>query len=419
MTPARGNSGKGIVIALVIFIVLALAGIGTSIWLAQQNSIIRQAARHNQQEFERTAGEVFEEQDWELDEDVQLPFGLRYGEEAYGQVGRKLEEAAKLEDMDAVLGWNTPEGVRDKIDSSPAQEDQTEPYSTIRGLLGHYEEEYERLNKRVTELKGQRDEAEAKLEDKGEAYDEMQKKLEKEVNDAVSEHQEKIAQLREQYTEMEQKRDSTREELDESRDKYDEASKEWENKVEEIEEEAQKWEKMYQQATAEDEEIDELSAEGKLIEVERRHEFVLLEGGKDINREVDQKLVVYTQTPDEKLEKKGEVVINEVYETTSLAVILDESERFLKGDLFVTSNEWDRYDDTSRVAKAEQKSRPGEKTDEADTEPTPDEEPESEPDEEPDEEAEEAEEAEETEPSEDAEQEEPDEEEEDDFKFEL
>lgn len=343
MAAAKRSSGKGTVIALVVFIVLAFAGIGVSIWLYQQNTIIRQAATSNQSDFRREVASLFDEQGWDLDRRVDTPYGLQYGEDAYSQVRQKLQDAAMLEKMGPVLGWDTYESLQEAVENSPAQEGETDKYGALRQLFGYYEQEYTALNERVAELSRDLDTALKQLDDKRKAMNEMQNRLETEKNQAIEKHQQDIAKLREQYNEMQQMYQDTREELQQSQGNFDQAQKDWEQKLSEMEARAEELQQAYEQAMRGPEEIKELEPAGQVLSVEPRHEFVVLAGGEDSDRERNQTFVVYTRTPSGQVRGKGLVVANNIYETTTLATIREQQIQLLEGDLFVPKKIWDRF----------------------------------------------------------------------------
>lgn len=408
MAAARGRSGTGTIVALVVFIVLAFGGIGMSIWLYQQNTIIQQAARANQQYYEREVASIFEEQEWPLDTAVDATYGFRYGEEAYSQTGEKLQDAVLLQEMRPVLGWNTPESITEKLQESPAQQDLTETYDSLRGLLGYYEQEYQRLRQRTQELKGNLESTEKQLADKSEAMNQMQNSLMKEKNEAIAQHKKDMEDLRNQYNEMKQMYQETQQKLQDWQKKFDQAQQEWENRLAEAKNEAQDWKQLYQRATAEDQEVEKLVSAGRVLSVEPRHEFVVLEGGSDEDWEKNQRFVIYTESPAGVRTMKGQVVINNVYDTTSLATILSQQEQLMDGDMFVQQKTWNKFQGREQMAE-----RPAEEKQPATEEVQPEEEPATEAAEE-EAAAEEEEPAAETEEEAAAEEEEPAEEEEED-----
>lgn len=248
MAAVRRSSGKGTVIALVVFIVLAFAGIGVSIWLYQQKTIVQQAAGANQQYFRREIGSVFDEQGWDLDRRVEAPYGMEYGEDAYSQVRGKLQDAAMLEKMGPELGWNNYQSLHEALVNSPVQRTGEHQYETLRGLFNYYEEEYQRLTDRVAELSRQLQTTQNQLADKSQAMTEMQNRLEKELNDAVQKHQESIAKLRQQYEDMQQMYQNTRQELQSSQTRFDRAEEDWEQNLNNLEEQVSNWKQAYELA---------------------------------------------------------------------------------------------------------------------------------------------------------------------------
>ena len=66
------------------------------------------------------------------------------------------------------------------------------------------------------------------------------------------------------------------------------------------------------------------------------------------------RLIVYTVTPDGRGRKKGEILVGEVYEHTSLATIVVEErgEYVLEGDSFVSVARWDSFHREPETAQA-------------------------------------------------------------------
>lgn len=351
MAAAKRNSGNGMIIALVIFIVLALAGIGTSIWLYQQKAILQRALKANQNRFKNEVASVFENEKWDMAKRVDSRFGFTYEKDSYRDVRSKLFDAAMLEDLRPVIGWDSPNSVKKALENSPVQQEQESQYKTIRGLLGFYEEEYQRLNKQVANRNSDLETTRTKLADKSEAMNQMQKRLMQEKTEAAQKYQEKIGEIREQYKGMQEEYKQAQNKVEKWQGKYDRAQESWTEKFGSLKNKARDWKKLYKEATAEEKAVKELQPAGSVLDVEPRYEFIVVEGGSKEGREEGQDIVLYTRSPDGVRTVKGRAVISNVYDTTSLATMVRQSAQVMKGDFFVPQASWQRHQEGKKVAE--------------------------------------------------------------------
>lgn len=341
------------IIALVIFIVLALAGIGTSIWLYQQKAILQRAIVANQNTFKNEIGSVFKKEDWDLTKRVDAAFGITYGRQAFGDIKSKLSDAALLEEVRPLIGWDSPNSIEDRLSNSPAQQDQAEKYKTIRGLLGFYEEEYQRLNQRAEELSVQLETTQEKLASKSKSMNEMQNRLMQDKTEAIQKFRKKAADLRKRYKGMQGQYDNAQSTIKQWKNKFDKAQSRWNTKFQKLKKKARDWKKLYKQATAEDKVVKELRPAGSVLDVEPRYEFVVIEGGQKAGRQKGQDIVLYTRSPDGVRSVKGTAVINNVYDTTSLATITTQSAEVMQGDFFVPQTTWEQHQEGQKTTEQE------------------------------------------------------------------
>lgn len=340
MANSTRGSGTTMIVTLVIFIVLAIVGIGTSIWLFQQVSISKQATLANQNAFETQIVSLFDEQDWDITHQNRSEYGIKYNEDSYKDVAEKLQKAADLETMSEDLGWEQPgEGKRALEQNQPPNT----KLSTVKALLEHYSKELPALNRKIDELNSELEHSQNLLADRRRELSELQKKLTEEKEDILKTHTDSLAKLNSQYDEMQKLYQEARAELKDCQDRLDEARKQWEQEKTQLKAEAANWHKLYQQEKYGQVEDVELQPEGKILSVDLEYDFVIVEGGKDMDRKPDTMLVIYRESPDGKITTKGRATISKVYDTTSMALIASQEERLAENDLFVTEIQWEAY----------------------------------------------------------------------------
>ena len=352
MAAARRSSGSGIVVALVIFIVLAFIGIGAGIYLFQQYAILKQAVMANQRSFEGNVGSVFKRQLWDLTREIGAEYGFEYDEKAHQDVAGKLALAADQEAMVPLVGWKNSGEVRSALQLSPVQTEQPEAYSTVAGLLSFYEQEYKALTDRARNLQQQVANQQQIIDDKAAELAKVQNGLEQQINQATTDYKNALAQHRKDFNDMKQMYEQARGEVKQGREDYDKAQQRWETILAEVRKEADGWKELYQKVVGGGK-IEEarLTAAGKVLEVEPIHEFAVLEGGEDTGRTTNQKFTVYSEAPGGVRTRKGEVHISKVEKTTSLATIFNQKQQILRGDMFVSNEVWEKFYPPARVAE--------------------------------------------------------------------
>ena len=342
--------------ALVIFIVLAFIAIGASIWFYQQLSTVSQAVKQNQDEFRTTVANRFRENGWELTTKPAAEFSLEYQREAYDQVVRQLEKAATYEELLPLLGWESVQGVQSKLtrQGSPIQSVMPEPYITLNGLIGEYEGRYIRLTARVAELEKQRDEAKKlNTEQLAAARQREQEDLDK-YNAAIRRHRDAMDESGKQFKNMNAMYDQARDETKEWQQEFAGAKQEWQGRETELREEIDTWKELYDATRPGALKAETMEPAGKLLEIDTRYQFVMLEGGKDIDQEKNTSVVVYSESHMGQRARKGELLINDVKEKTSLATIVkrEKDEQLLVGDLYVTGEVWEKFYPAARETVA-------------------------------------------------------------------
>jgi len=345
MAAVRRRTGSGAVVALVIFIVVAFIAIGLSLWLYQQLSITRNAVAENQVQFQDRVHAVYRENSWAMPETEADENRFRYHEGAYDKVAIKLREAADYEDLKIVLGWEHPSSVQAALDASVVQRELDNTYSTMEGLLKHYENTYVTLTERVEELEGTVESQAKTINEKSEELARIQNEWGEKYNAAVKEHGGAQGDLRQRYLDLEKKYNGIDAALEKFKGDYDTDKAAWKEEFERLELESTNWQRQYEELLVEAQTPKKgdkgFKAEGKVLEVEPLRELVVLAGGEDEGRKKNAKFVVYTKSLSGDRSVKGEVLVSDVYETTALATILTQDERIIAGDLFVAKAAWD------------------------------------------------------------------------------
>jgi DNA repair exonuclease SbcCD ATPase subunit len=353
MANSSRGSGTMTIVALAVLIVLTIVGIGTSIWFFQQMSISKQATLANQNAFETQIASFFNEHDWDITHQTRSEYGIKYNEDSYKDVAEKLQKAADLEAMSEDLGWKQPGEVERALQQNQPPNTKL---STVKALLEHYSRELPALNSKVEELNNKLEHSQDLLADRRRELSELQEKFAKEKEDILKRHTESIAKLTSQYEEMVKLYQEARAELKDCQDRLDEARKQWEQEKAQLKAEAANWHKLYQQEKYGQVEDVELQPEGKILSLDPEYNFVIVEGGKDMDRKPDTRLVIYRESPDGKITIKGRATISKVNDTTSLALIASQEERLAENDLFTTETQWEAYKEfqTQKQTGAEQ-----------------------------------------------------------------
>jgi len=351
MSAARRSSGSGVVVALVIFVVLTFVCAGGAIWLYQQNAMLKQAVAENQRVFHAKVASIFQQHNWDLPEDMDALYGMKFGEKTFEAVAERLGEAVEYEHLRELLGWEGVNEVQAVLDTSPAQ-GQAERYSTVAGLMKFYEEQYVALTERVAQLEKDLRNKEQVIADKAAALTKLQRDLQAQIKQLDANYTAAIAQQQKQFNDMKAMYEQARAALAQLQESFGKARQDWEAQAAKLHKEIEGWKQLYMQATGGQEPGTKMKPAGKIMDVEPVHQFVILEGGRDAGRKPAEKYVVYSELPGAVRTRKAEVHVTEVYDTTSLATIFNQKEQVLAGDLFVSKQTWDSFYPPARVARA-------------------------------------------------------------------
>ncbi len=348
MAAVRRSSGSGVIVALVVFVVLTFVGIGCAIWFLQQFKMARQAIKTDQTAFEDTIGSAFVANGWELNQISPTQQGFKFTQESYNGVAAKLAMAAEYEkQVQPLLGWQSLDSLKSALAESPAQkeaEQRGEPtYHELRLLLGFYEESYTRLNQEVADLRTRNDDLSKRLEETKQSLVQTEQRLQGQLTQATQKFEQDLNQLRSDYTDLMTRHDRQRQEATDWTGKYQEEVNARKSEVTSLQDQVAALQKRIDDLLAGPAGTDRLEAEGKVIEVRSDYDFVLIEGGQDRGVVANDRFVVYSVMPDGKGRKKGELLVGQVYEHTSLATIAQEDEYIVAGDSFVSLRRWDWF----------------------------------------------------------------------------
>jgi len=344
MVAVRRSSGSGTLVALVIFIVLTLVAGGAAIWLAQQASAAKKALEDNQAAFQERVAAYFTEHNWELaTEEDRGPYGIQYGPSSYDSVKSYLEKATTYEQMTQVLGWDSVEGIKEAIRTSALQQEEETKFVTLNALLGAYEDSLLAQRRLAEQLQDDLDSLRSQIADKDRAFSQMQKKLQDQNAADARKYAQDLADWKEKYDKVVAAHTEQRKQTQEWKEKYEAAVADAAGKIAELQKEVQVWKQLLEAYRAGEEKPETLVAEGKVLDVEREYNIVVIEGGQDVQRQPNERLVVYSESPSGTRLKKGEIVVTKVHDLTASASVVKEVHRIDSGDLFVNLETWNQF----------------------------------------------------------------------------
>ncbi len=348
---AKGrSSGVGLVITLIVFILIAIAGIGLSIHLYQQWMLAEEAIDANQRDFAEHIKPAFEEAGWNLPERRRDDYGIIYDRDTYAKVAEKLGVAGEFETMQPLLPWESTAEVREALSEYMPDEDE---FQRIEGLLEYYSRRYDALRERVAELNRQRAAFDSQMEEKDAEFERMQTDLNRQLEQLEASYGERLAEIRAQYSEMEERWDRAREETGDSFLTLRERIEALQGAIEEGEAQLavkeERVEELKQKLAVE--EPEEFVPEGEVIAVERPQDIIMVAGGKEAGHQRGDWIVIYREAPDGKVVYIGTAVIAKVYEASSMANLTETEHPVLTGQLFVRKSTWDDVDPTEMAER--------------------------------------------------------------------
>ena len=350
MVAVRRTPGSGTVVGLVVFVVLTILAAGLAIWQTQQASAAKKALRENQADFQERVADYFVERNWELaTEDVRGPYGIQYGPSSYDSVKSYLEQAATYERMTQLLGWQTVEGVEEAMRVSPLQKEQEVGFVTLGALLGEYERKFQGQTIRIDQLQGDLKSAQNQVVQKDKAFTDMQGNLRDQITADGRKYAADLSDWKEKYDKVLAAHTEQRTQTEDWKRKYEEAVAGADQKIADLEKAAEDLNKRLDVAVRGEEKPETLVAEGKVIEVEWQYNLVIIEGGEDVQRAPNEKLVVYSESPSGERLRKGMIIVTKVHARTASASVVKEYERIDDGDAFVNLELWNKFQEVESV----------------------------------------------------------------------
>ena len=349
MAAVRRSSDSGIIVALVIFIILTVVGLGGAIWSYQQLRIVQQELATTQADFEKAVKPVFNANSWDLSAQSPSEHGVRYVRESFADVAAKLEEAAEYEKVvKPKLGWESLDGMQESMTQYAIQAEATEqgdvPYATLRLLLERYDTSYRELSRRVADLTASQKQAAQKLADTQKAMKESEESLRAANSANLTDFQTKLGELRKANTDLEMRVEQHRQEAISWQQKHQQEVNARRTEVTQAEATANMWKKRYERAVAPPGEIERLVADGTILESQPEHDFVIIEGGDDYGRKADETFIVFSVNPDGSNKRKGTILVGQVKDHTSVATVMEEKGGYvLVGDKFASVLHWNEF----------------------------------------------------------------------------
>ncbi len=250
------------------------------------------------------------------------------------------------------LGWSNLQNIRDEMQSSPLQQEleaEGQPgFEQLSGLFDAYERRYESLTTEAANLRSQNQDLSDRLALAKQDLVETEKNLGGRVNEEIQDFRDQMAELRADYEDLLASFNQQQETAQEWQQKFQDEVNERKGQVAQLQDQVQQWEDRYWEEVQGPGEAEKLPSRGEVISVDSEHDFVFIEGGTRHGFHENDVYVVFSRTPDGQNVRKGEVVVGDVYENVSRAIIRDtvQGEYILQGDEFTSMELWDRFEGT-------------------------------------------------------------------------
>ncbi len=339
----RSGSGRGLAVVLIVFILLAIIGIGLSVHFYQQWKMTEQAVKHNQKAFQDQIKDVYSEAGWNLPSDTRAVYGIVYDQDTYAEVADKLQVALRHENIQPLLPWRAEADVESALSVySPEGDD----FDTVDGLLNYYSEKYQDLTKRADNLIFREKELMRELDSQKEDFEQTLAEKNQEVASIEENYAGRLQEIRAQYAEVEEKWETARDQRWDSFAQLENTIGEMEEELETAQALTEEKEAQLRKMTREEvvEEPDEFSPEGEVLAYDRHHELVMVAGGEHAGHRRNTQIVLYRQSPTGAPILVGTAVISRVFDTTSMANIIQKEIPILEGHLYVDRAVWEDFD---------------------------------------------------------------------------
>ncbi len=348
MAAVRRSSGSGVVVALVVFVILAVAGIGSAIYFYQRYAQASQALATTQTAIKDSIHEVFRDSGWTLTTQEASPLGVEYVRQSFKDVAGKLELAAEYEDLqENELGWESVAGMKDAIRTAPvqreAEETGTPPMTSLKGLLALYERLYEQATSQVESLRSQNQQLTQQRSEGQDAKAELEEQLRTKVNTVTQSYNDKLAALQKSYDELDAELDRRSQQASERQEDYQEQINQAKSKVAELQDELEQWKERYEEIVRGPEKREKLQPDGQVIRMDTEQDFVYIEGGEDKGFRENERYVVFERMPSGEDRRKGVIVLAHVGDIISRGTLVSEEQYVLEGDYFVAQAKWNEF----------------------------------------------------------------------------
>jgi len=355
MAAVRRRSGGGIVVALVFFVVLAIVGIGGTVWFYQQFRLAKNAIAATEEAVNTTVAESFRTANWELPTQDPSQFGVTFTSESYRAAAAKLEEAREyLHVVKPLLGYADVATLQNALRSAEIQPELVTPpeggeprlaYDSVQAVLERYGQEHIRLTQARTSLAAKNASLKKDLDEANKALVERQNEHQLKINELVAAHRQAITKLEEGRTASNAARDAERAAKLAAEQKVQAKEAERLAQMQELRAEIRKLEKRIKELTAPPagETEERLVPVGEVIAV--KSGFITIGGGENKDIGVNSEYVVYSETPDGKRTRKALVRVGRVYENVSEVYVLATAseEALAEGDLYCSEVDWNRF----------------------------------------------------------------------------
>jgi predicted phage tail protein len=355
-TARRSGGGGGAVIAAIFGWILAIGMAVLALFIYQKLAALENAVAQNQKAFEDSVAEYFAAVERPLQKVQTVEVPIRYDEDAYAVVRQELEKAKHYEALVQLLGWKTDReldaSVRSYLQDVGEAEDKTE-FTSVRSLLEYYSklvEQYRRdKNALVDKYNKVLSDHQAMLNAEQRQVAERRKEAEqlrKENEAKFTEYAGDVANARKLWKEAVKERDERAREVEQVKLAL-------KKQVADLEKTQAELRARIAQLEAKKEPERELKAQGEVLEVKSQLNAVYISGGRNVGRERNQQVIVYSESPLGERISKGVLLIKAVYDYTSMGSMLDEDEKHpvIEGDLYVEKSIWDQNRTGAAVAK--------------------------------------------------------------------
>lgn len=352
----KSGSETGLVITLIVFILLAIAGIGFAIHFYHQWQLSNSATEENQRAFQQHVEEMFQHAGWDITRTTDpeyAAYGLNYTSDTYSEVAEKLELAIFYENMQPLLPWQNEEQVREALEEYSPED---ESYNRVQALLSYMREENQRLVSRVDNLDSELSDTQERLSAREETFSQNIAELRENYEAAKEDYEDRIETLRGQYSDMEDRWEEARKDtwptFESLRDRANEMKQEAE-RAQALREEAERNLVELQERFEPPERPDKFYPEGFVVAAERGHDEIILYGGEAHGRHRGEDVVIYYARGEDPV-YVGSATVSRVDDDISMAIVTDWEHPIMEGHMFVKDWQWEERDPARPIVRVDE-----------------------------------------------------------------